>query len=102
MSPRDEPGNVVIDAGPRIGAEELYQSTIVARGARRLRIEGRELGEHLRLLLRCEIAAPNLIDISWAGCIHQDATAGRDRILDGEVDLVRAAGHGADGPDGRV
>lgn len=97
-----ETGDVIIDGrtGPR--AEELGEHAVILRGAGRERIEGREVGEHLGLFGRCQVASPHLVVVAGAADVHHQGSRAGHGVLERQVDLVGSADHRADGPDRRV
>ena len=82
---------------PGIRPQELDEHTMVPRRARGFGVERRQLLEDLRFLRGRQIAASNFVDVA-AGNPRTSSSvpfAGQ-RVLEREMDLIRAAGYVAD------
>ena len=94
----DEARDVVVDERSRIRTEELDERAVVARRARGRGIERRHLVEDLALDRARIDAASDVVVVVRAARIHHHRAAIGERVLDREVNLIRAAGDLADRP----
>ena len=63
-APDDEARDMRVDRRAGIGAQQLDERAVVARGARGQRVEGRKLLEQLALLVGAQVPAPDLVECS--------------------------------------
>src|SRR5437764_14259433 len=101
-SPDDEARHVRVDQRPGIRAKQFDQRAVLALSSGREWIERGELLEDLALLVRGEVAAPDLVVIAGTTGVHHHRAGGRERVLEREMDLVGAACNLADRAHGSV
>jgi hypothetical protein len=88
LPPDDKAGNVETDSRLRTGAQELDQHPIVASRTCREWIECRQLFKDLLLLLLREAAAPYLVVVTRATCLHHERAFSGQHVFERKMNFI--------------